>query len=218
MQNRTRIKMCGTTNLDDAKAAVDFGVDGLGFIFFPKSPRNVTPDVAKEIIRKLPPFVDLVGVFVDEELTEVEDIVHYCGLNHIQLHGKESVEYCKLLKMKLPTCKILKAFRIGETADESDFSPYNDVVDGILLDTYTKGQEGGTGHTFPWSVLDKIEFILPIILAGGLTPANVEDAVNQVAPFAIDINSGVELEPGKKDHDALELLINRVRKVETRKE
>lgn len=217
MQNRTRIKMCGTTNLNDAKAAVDCGVDGLGFIFFQKSPRNVIPDTAKEIIRKLPPFVDLVGVFVDEDLTEVEEIVHYCGLNHVQLHGKESVEYCDALRKKLPTCKIIKAFRIGERADDSTFAPYNDVVDGILLDTYAKGQEGGTGHTFPWTVLDDIEFKLPIILAGGLTPDNVKDAVQQVAPFAIDINSGVELEPGKKDHAALELLIKRVREVEIAK-
>lgn len=217
MQNRTRIKMCGTTNLNDAKTAIDCGVDGLGFIFFPKSPRNVTPDTAKEIIRRLPPFVDLVGVFVDEELTEVEEIVHYCGLNHVQLHGKESVDYCDSLRQKLPTCKILKAFRIGERADNSIFTPYNDVVDGILLDTYAKGQEGGTGHTFPWTVLDGIEFKLPIILAGGLTPDNVKDAVQQVGPFAIDINSGVELEPGRKDHAALELLIKRVREIEIAK-
>lgn len=209
---RTRIKMCGTTNMADAHAAVEAGVDALGFIFFLKSPRNISVEDAGVIISQLPPFIDSVGVFVDEDLENILKTVITTGLNHVQLHGRESTDYCKLLKTKLPWIKVLKAFRVGDDHLEKELIySYDNVIDGFLFDTYTKGQEGGTGHIFNWDLLDQLEVTKPIILAGGLTPDNAATAVKRVVPYGIDINSGVELSPGKKNHEALQSLINNVR-------
>lgn len=204
--------MCGTTNLEDAQAAVKAGVDALGFIFFPKSPRNIEPEQAKQIISHLPPFVDCVGVFVNEDIEKVKKIIALTGLNHIQLHGNESVEYCLQLKTDKPEVRIMKAFRVDEDhLNNALFTSYENAIHGFLFDTYAKGQEGGTGETFNWDLLGQLMLTKPIILAGGLTPDNAAQAVKEVAPFAIDINSGVELSPGKKDHQALKQLIERVK-------
>ncbi len=209
--SRTRIKMCGTTNLLDAETAIKVGVDGLGFIFVDKSPRNIQPKVAKKIISALPPLVSLVGVFVDRPMVEVEEIVKYTGLSHVQLHGKEDPEYCKKLLIKIPSCKIIKAFRVGEESKKENFTLYNQSVIGFLLDTYVKNMEGGTGRPFDWSIIQSLDLKRPLILAGGLTPENVSYAIEKVNPYAIDINSGVEIEPGLKDHTQLQLLSERVR-------
>lgn len=211
---RTRVKVCGITCIEDALAAVDQGVDGLGFIFFEKSPRNVDPVVARKIIEKLPPFVDIVGVFVNRSKEEIEELVNYCRLNHLQLHGDESTEFCEQVKSDLSTCRVMKAFRIGDSIDQILFDEYSPYVHGFLLDTYQKGVEGGTGHVFSWDMLKEVQLPKPLILAGGLNPENVVDAVAQVHPHALDINSGVELAPGKKDHKAIELLMSRLRKYE----
>lgn len=207
---RTRIKMCGTTNLRDAKKAVQLGVDALGFIFYEKSPRYISPPDAREIIDQLPPFLDLVGVFVNKKISEIVEIAIYSGLNHLQLHGKEDAEFCRKLSKKLPCCKIIKAFRVGEKSVAEEFLPYNEFVSGFLLDTYVKGTTGGTGKVFDWKIIQKLHLQLPVILAGGLHPDNVVSAVSTVHPFAIDINSGVESKPGVKDHDQLSLLVERV--------
>ncbi|WP_163339340.1 phosphoribosylanthranilate isomerase [Desulfopila sp. IMCC35008] len=210
MQRRTRIKVCGTTTLHDATAAIDCGVDALGFIFVDSSPRYISPEKAREITMRLPPFVHFVGVFVDQDPVEIKEISRYCNLSTIQLHGKETPDYCQVLRKTASPCTVIKAFRVGADSSAGDFKKYSDFVDGYLLDTYVKGQEGGTGEVFDWSVIESLKLDLPFMLAGGLTPENVEAAVSSVRPYGIDINSGVEKEPGVKDHEKLFSLIQRV--------
>lgn len=202
--------MCGVTNLDDAIAAVQAGVDGLGFIFVEKSPRFIDAETARYIIRMLPPFVHAVGVFVDRPMSEVVDLIDFCSLSHVQLHGNEDPEYCRQLGQSC-NCMMLKAFRVGPESIADDFTPYDDVANGYLLDTYKKGVAGGTGESFDWKIIDNLYLRRPVILAGGLTPDNVLDAVKTVQPFGIDINSGIEEEPGKKDHEKLRNLVEKVR-------
>ena len=206
MVQRVRVKMCGTTRLEDAVAAIRYGVDALGFIFYPKSPRFIVPENANTIVKNLPPFVDRVGVFVNASHQEVIRAAG-CGLSYLQLHGDESADYCRALRGMLPACGIIKAFRVSEASRPEDFSPYNDCVDAFLLDTYAKGIPGGTGMSFDWSVIETLALQRPIILAGGLTPENVASAIAAVRPYAVDINSGVELRPGIKDHDRLASLM-----------
>jgi phosphoribosylanthranilate isomerase len=201
--------MCGTTRLEDALAAVRHGVDALGFIFYAKSPRYVSVEQAAGIIKQLPPFVDRVGVFVDAPLDEVAAAAAI-GLSYLQLHGRESAEYCRQLRRQLPGLGVIKAFRVGETSRADQFSPYNDCVDAFLLDTYAKGASGGTGKTFDWSLIGRLRLQRPILLAGGLSPENVARAILEVRPFAVDVNSGVELEPGIKDHSRLKALLQQV--------
>lgn len=210
MHSRTRIKVCGITSAEDANDAIQAGVDALGFIFVESSPRYISPEKAKEIIAQLPPFIHYVGVFLDNNPIEVEEIIDYCGLSFVQLHGKEDAEYCQKLAQVATPCKIIKAFRVGRKSLAADFKPYEEFVKGFLLDTYVDGQEGGTGKPFDWSIIESLDLQLPIILAGGLTPENAGEAVCDVRPFAIDVNSGVESEPGKKDIEQLRLLIQRV--------
>jgi len=204
--HRTRVKMCGTTRLEDALVAVDGGVDALGFIFYSKSPRYIAPDKAARIIDRLPPFVDRVGVFVNATIDEVAAAAA-AGLSALQLHGNESVEYCRELRQKLPSCWLIKAFRVGDKSRPDHFSPYNTCVDAFLLDTYVQGASGGTGRIFDWSIIEQLQLQRPILLAGGLSPENVLAAITAVHPYAVDINSGVELQPGVKDHTRLKNLL-----------
>jgi phosphoribosylanthranilate isomerase len=201
--------MCGTTSAADALAAVSFGVDALGFIFVDNSPRNIVPEKAAEIIRALPPFVDRVGVFVDAPLAAVVQTATI-GLSYIQLHGSESPEYCVELSLRLPFCRIIKAFRVGGESCPAIFAPYVPFVDGFLLDTYVKDAAGGTGKVFDWSIIDKLQLQRPLILAGGLGPENIVAAIEAVRPYGVDINSGVELMPGMKDHARLQILMQKV--------
>ena len=198
-QHRTRVKMCGTTRLEDALAAVRFGIDGLGFIFYTKSPRYISVAEASEIIKELPPFVDRVGVFVNAPVEEVAAAAE-AGLSCLQLHGKETLEYCREIRGRLPFCRIIKAFRVSEGSHADEFALYNDYVDAFLLDTYVSGSSGGTGKIFDWSIIDSLNLHRPIFLAGGLSPENIVKAITAVKPFAVDINSGVEIRPGIKDH------------------
>jgi len=207
---RTRVKMCGTTRLEDALFAVQQGVDALGFIFYEKSPRNIKIHHAEKIITCLPPFVDRVGVFVNEK-TEKVCKASRTGLSALQLHGTETVEYCREVRKLLPHCTLIKAFRVGSESCADDFAPYAGIVDAFLLDTYVKGEKGGTGEVFDWSILDRLKLDKPFILAGGLTPDNTKDAVQAVSPYAVDINSGVEVSPGVKDHIKLRALIDSLR-------
>lgn len=203
---RTRVKMCGTTRLTDALVAVGLGVDALGFIFFAKSPRCIDRAGAKAIIAQLPPLVDRVGVFVDASLEEIVAGVA-CGLSLVQLHGKESPEFCREVKRVVPHCGIVKAFRVGEESKAADFAPYGEGVDAFLLDTYVKGEPGGTGQAFDWSVIARLELAKPLFLAGGISPENVGRAIEAVHPYVVDINSGVETLPGVKDPRRLEALM-----------
>ena len=201
--------MCGTTRLEDALVAADCGVDALGFIFYDKSPRAIAPDKAAQIINQLPPFVDRVGVFVNATIDEVVDVAAV-GLSALQLHGNESVEYCRELRQKLPSFSLIKAFRVGEESRPDHFTPYHACVDAFLLDTYVQGASGGTGRIFDWSIIEQLQLHRPILLAGGLSPENVLAAISTVHPYAVDINSGVESHPGVKDHARLKNLLQLV--------
>ena len=206
---RTRIKVCGITCQEDARIAVAAGADGLGFIFVEQSPRLVEPDMVRAITEELPPFVDRIGVFLDEEIDVIKEIVHYCHLTLVQLHGSESPEYCRKI-----SSQVIKAFSIRTESDSEELAAYADAASGFLLDTYHKDMAGGTGKAFDWKLVEQVKPPGPVILAGGLTPENVGEAIKQVKPFAVDVNSGVEYQPGRKDSDKLKNFAHEVRKAD----
>jgi phosphoribosylanthranilate isomerase len=189
-----RIKICGITNLEDALLAAELGADALGFIFYPKSPRKVEPEAARSIIAQLPPFVASVGVFVDAEVAVVKELAAGVGLDWVQLHGRESPDYCRNLGRR-----VIKGFRIQDEKSLMELEPYRDVVQAFLLDTYKKGQVGGTGESFEWRLAREAKNFGRIILAGGLTARNVAQAIATALPAAVDAASGTEAAPGKKD-------------------
>jgi phosphoribosylanthranilate isomerase len=205
IETRTRIKVCGMTNQAEAEAIVALGVDALGFIFVRSSPRFIEAEKVRKIADCLPPFVNLVGVFMNEAAALVNDIARSCGLTMVQLHGDESPDYCRAMIRP-----VLKAFRVREEA-LPDFEPYRGAVKGFLLDTYRTGQAGGTGETFNWDVVNHLTLPGPLVLAGGLTPDNVGAAIRQTRPLAVDVNSGVETSPGKKDLTLVRRLFAEVR-------
>ncbi|MFH1146331.1 MAG: phosphoribosylanthranilate isomerase [Pseudomonadota bacterium] len=200
-----KIKICGITNLDDAVAAQTYGADAIGFVFA-KSPRRVAKETVRRIAVNLPPFIQLVGVFVDDEKETVREIARYCRLNLLQFHGNESPEYCMGFHRK-----IIKAFRIKDARDIEQMMPYQGIASAFLLDSYNPKLAGGTGQVFDWTIARKALKIGPIILAGGLNPDNVQEAIKAVQPYAIDAGSGVEGSPGKKDHSKMKLLIERAK-------
>lgn len=200
-----RIKICGITNLEDAFAAVEFGADALGFVFQPISPRAVTPALAKKIVSALPPFMSTVGVFVDKDKSEVEKIIRYVGLHIVQLHGDESPELCEM------STKVIKAIRVRDLTDIESLRRYK--VSAFLLDTYSPHTMGGTGKIFNWALAVEAKKFGRIILAGGLSPENVEEAIKRVQPYGVDVSTGVEgNKKGEKDHRKLRLFIERARK------
>jgi phosphoribosylanthranilate isomerase len=188
-----RIKIGGITNLDDAQAAVAAGADALGFVFAP-SPRRVEVAAARDIIRELPALVTTVGVFVDEDAETVRRVVEEAGLAMVQLHGAEPPEFLE----QVGASRAIKAFRLRAEADLAVLPAYG-AARAWLLDTYVPGHGGGTGTTFNWEWAAGIAG-RPIILAGGLRPENVAEAVRVGRPYAVDVSSGVEARPGKKDH------------------
>ncbi|HYT60482.1 MAG TPA: phosphoribosylanthranilate isomerase [Haliangiales bacterium] len=190
-----RVKICGITNPADALAAVEAGADALGFMLYEKSPRHVPVKAAAEIIRRLPPFVAKVGVFVNATEKAVLKTVSVCGLDTLQFHGDETPEFCQ----KFPPLKVYKAFRIRNLESLQSLSAYE--TDAWLLDSFLPDTLGGTGATFNWDwAVEATKLGRPIILAGGLTPENVTGAVRNLRPYAVDVSSGVESSPGKKDH------------------
>jgi phosphoribosylanthranilate isomerase len=193
----TQIKICGITNEEDALYAAGCGADALGFIFYPPSPRYIAPANALRIIRKLPAHIVHVGVFVNESTQEVLRIAELCGLDFIQLHGDESVEYC----LGFTPETIIKAVELRDENDLENASRYNAAA--ILVDSRYAGLYGGTGKKSNWDLALKIKSKKPLILSGGLNEDNVGEALEKVAPLALDINSGVEIKPGKKDHQKL---------------
>ncbi len=202
---RTRIKICGMTDIHEVNYAVKAGVDALGFIFVEESPRYIEPEKAREIISSLPPFVDAVGVFRNQERSQVEEIVQYCGLTVAQLHGAESPDYCGNF-----SGRVIKAFQVHPGMGPEDIAPYEGVVSGFLLDTYHEKQGGGTGHTFDWSMVEKLRPGKPVILAGGIGVNNIAQAIREVNPFAVDVNSAIETEPGRKDPELISRLVEMV--------
>ncbi|MCP3677797.1 MAG: phosphoribosylanthranilate isomerase [Deltaproteobacteria bacterium] len=199
-----RIKICGITLREDALGACEAGADALGFIFWQGSKRYIDPDEAKKIVKALPPFVTSVGVFVDERHDRISEIVDLVGLDVVQLHGTESPEFCAAVKRP-----VVKAFRVTGEEVVSELSRYN--VSAYLLDTYREGVSGGTGETFNWDIARKATVSGRVILAGGLTPENISDAVGQVEPYGVDVSSGVEMSEGKKDLERVRLFIERAR-------
>jgi phosphoribosylanthranilate isomerase len=189
-----RVKICGITNLDDALLAAALGADALGFIFYPKSPRYVAPETARQIIAQLPPLVTSVGVFVNEEAAVVQNLAAQVGLDWIQVHGQESPEYCRSLGRR-----VLKGLRIKDAESLAELKPFQGAVQAFLLDTFKKGQVGGTGETFDWELAREAKKYGQIVLAGGLTAENVAQAIKLAQPQAVDTASGTEAAPGRKD-------------------
>jgi phosphoribosylanthranilate isomerase len=205
----TRVKVCGITSLEDAHVAVQLGVDALGFIFAP-SPRRLSPERAREIICAIPPFVKTVGVFVNERPRRVRRIMEFCGLDLIQFHGEESPEVCKGF---MP--RAVKALRVRDPSVLTAIGSYGESVRAVLLDAFSDDRRGGTGRTFDWEIALRAKGLgIPLILSGGLNPANIEAAVSKTRPFAVDVNSGVEQGPGKKDPLLLAELMKRIRETD----
>lgn len=200
-----RIKICGMTRYEDARVACNLGVDALGFIFHPKSKRFITPEQAREIIRKLPPYVSRVGVFVDTPTDDVISVARYCQLDTIQLHGNESPEFCEGIPYP-----VVKTIAIGPETSLAILDQYS--PSGFLLDTWSNSGSGGTGKTFDWRIAAKAcQTRSNVILAGGLGPSNILDALNTVKPYGIDLNSGVEISPGIKNPLKMRDCVNLVR-------
>lgn len=199
-----RVKFCGFTHQDDVAQAVALGADALGFVFYGPSSRYVSPEHAQTLTRSVPAFVTRVGLFVNEEAETVQRIFELARLNLIQYHGEESPEFCDAIGLPY-----IKAFRVRKGMDlrtEMDRYPH---ASGFLLDAYVKGQPGGTGERFDWELIPQSH--APIILAGGLTPDNAKDAIDQVAPWALDVSGGIETKPGRKDPDKMARFMNACR-------
>ncbi len=188
-----RVKICGITSAEDARAAVEAGADALGFMFYEPSPRCVTPELAAAIIGELPTHVAKVGVFVDADEAMVRATAATAGLDTLQFHGSESPDFCARFELRT-----IKAFRVKDSESLGQLPDYE--TDAWLLDSHVKGVPGGTGARFNWDLAVEAKRLgRPILLAGGLTPENAADAVGQIAPFGLDVSSGVEASPGRKD-------------------
>jgi len=199
----TKVKICGITNYRDAAAAVDMGADMIGFNFYPKSQRYIKPKKAAEIVSKLPGFIDIVGVFVNAEFEQIQEIIRQCLLDWVQLHGDESPELCQMFhSINVST---MKAIRVKDESDIEKADGY--FTDAILLDAFDPEKYGGTGISFDWNIIGDIS--KRIFLAGGINPDNAVDAVI-LGVYGIDICSGIEAEPGKKDHKKMKKLFENI--------
>ncbi len=204
-----RIKICGITRLEDALLALELGADALGFVFAEGSPRRLTPEQGRGITAELPPLCARIGVFADEAPRAMEAAALVAGLTCLQLHGDETPETCRAL-----TLPWYKAHRVGDGFDLERLRRFGGPA--FLLDAAAPGVRGGSGRTFDWSIARQAAAYGRVILAGGLTPDNVEDAITAARPYAVDVSSGVESAPGRKDRRRLQLFIERVRQTEAR--
>jgi phosphoribosylanthranilate isomerase len=200
-----KIKICGITNLEDALASADAGADALGFNFYKKSPRCIEPEKAAEIIAQLPPFVMPVGIFVNEREDKIREIQQLTCLQALQFHGDESPEFCQRFG-----ARVIKAFQVKNKESLKNMAHYH--VGAFLLDSYRDGIRGGTGVTFDWHLAVVAKTFGKVILAGGLTPENVAEAVKLVQPYGVDVAGGVEKEKGIKDHIKIRKFITEVRR------
>ena len=199
-----KVKICGITNYEDAAAALDMGADLLGFNFYPKSPRFITPEKAAQIINKLPAFIDLAGIFVNASIDQITETKNLCSLDWVQLHGDESPQLCKELLSH--NVKVMKALRVKDQTDIKKADDY--FTDAILLDAFNPEKYGGTGLTFDWNIIGHIG--KRVFLAGGINPDNAADAV-KLGVYGIDVCSGIEAEPGKKDHKKMKKLFENIK-------
>ncbi|MGE0486134.1 MAG: phosphoribosylanthranilate isomerase [Gammaproteobacteria bacterium] len=205
---RVRIKFCGITSAIDAAAAVSAGADALGFVFYPPSPRYVAPALAAEIIAGLPPFVTAVGLFVNAAPAEVRDTVSATGVSLVQFHGDEPPEACRH-----SPCRWVKAIRVAPETDIAAAAARYVEASALLLDTYDAALYGGSGRTFDWSLLPE-RLQRPLVLAGGLTPDNVAEAVRRTRPYAVDVSGGIEVTKGRKDPHKMRRFVTEVNQVE----
>jgi len=199
-----KIKICGITNQIDGLHAIDSGADALGFVFYKKSPRHVSPKVVKSIVANLPPFVLPVGVFVNEEAQVVRDIMDECGLALAQIHGDETADYCESLGRP-----VIRGIRLRDRNTFMAMAEYKGRarVRGFVLDAFSENAYGGTGKTADWSLAKKAAQSFSFLLAGGLTSDNVQEAIQKVQPYGVDVSSGVEARPGKKDPAKIQAFI-----------
>lgn len=204
----TKVKICGITDLRDALKAYELGADFVGFIFFEKSPRKIDVEQARVIIEDLPKDLLKVGLFLDQDPESVMPVARRCHLDILQLHGNEDPGYCNRLKKDF---RVIKSFKVKDASSIKGAYKY-DRVDYYLFDTYVEGVPGGTGKTFSWDILTGKQFKKPIFLAGGLNPKNVGEAIKKVKPYAVDVASGVEKSPGKKDYGLLKEFIDNAKK------
>jgi len=199
-----KVKICGITNYDDATVAIDLGADLLGFNFYPKSPRYVTKERAEEIISQLPAFIDTAGVFVNASIDEIHETSDVCSLDWVQLHGDEDPEFCRSLLSH--NVKTMKAIRVKDQTDIERADQF--FTDAILLDAFDPDKYGGTGLTFDWNVIGHMA--KRVFLAGGVNPDNAAKAM-KLGVYGIDVCSGIEAEPGKKDHNKMKRLFDNIR-------
>jgi len=205
MNPSMKVKICGITNAEDAQVAVLAGADALGFVFYSKSPRFVEPKVAKQIISGLPPFVLPIGVFVNEEPKVVRNVMEECGLALAQLHGDETPAYCESLERP-----VLRGIRLRDRGSFLAMAEYKGRagVRGFVVDAFSESAYGGTGKTTEWDLAVEAARAAPILLAGGLTPENVQEAIQKVKPYGVDVSSGLEASPGKKDPAKVQAFIH----------
>ncbi|MFY9264521.1 MAG: phosphoribosylanthranilate isomerase [Solirubrobacterales bacterium] len=205
----TKVKICGLRRPEDAELAVQLGAWALGMIMWRKSPRYVDPGSAADLVAAHRRGAETVGVFVDATLDEVTRVSETVGLSMIQLHGAEGQQYCEEVARRTG-CRVIKAFRVRDRSILAEMGKHR-YADFHLLDSFKAGVPGGTGEVFEWSILDQRTDRIPLVLSGGLSAENVGDAIAAVEPFAVDVSSGVETEPGVKDHDRLRAFFAAVR-------
>ncbi len=201
--SRTRVKVCGITTMEDAEAAVALGVDALGFVFIESDPRYIAPALARKITKKIPAFVQIVGIFADQDQVEIDEIIEYCRLTCVQLNGAESLGYCQTLGKLVPPCKIVKSF---STDDLKSLDSYYKYVSGYRLRATAEGKSGSAN--FDWSLSTALQG--DVIVSGGLNAENVAQVIQAARPFAVDVCAAVEEETGRKDHDKLKDFIRQV--------
>jgi phosphoribosylanthranilate isomerase len=211
---KVRVKFCGITSVEDRDSAIIAGADAIGLVFFKDSPRFVTLEKAERIVKDMPPFVSVIGVFVNEDLRFIEECVERCSLNAVQMHGDEDIKYClKFKSLKLKGVKLIKGIRVKDR--ESLAAIENCPSDAVILDAYKKGLYGGTGEGFDRSLaIIAKEYGKNIIISGGLTPDNVYNVIKEIKPYGVDVSSGIESSPGRKNIELMERFIAEVRLAE----
>lgn len=206
MKNRTRVKICGITRLQDARHAAALGADSIGLNFHPSSPRLIDIDAALEIRRELPPFVTVTALFLDDDEDWIAEVLHRLRPDSLQFHGSEVPGFCAAWKTPY-----IKSIPMGSIEDPLEFARRYDSAQGFLFDSNAAGRLGGSGDTFDWSKIPS-PFAYPVVLAGGITPSNVAEAIDRVKPWAVDVSSGVEASKGIKDAALVEEFFRQVRR------